>query len=262
MAAKIIEFPDAENATEGDGTVFQITATVLESDPPIWRRLLVPGQIDFEMLAEHLIIAFNWTGYHSYYFENGDDLYEDSQLIEQGSSLPDDGKNHYDASEKLLGDVLLPGEALEFVYDLGDCWSIAVEVEKEFLIDAMPYQFLPVCLDGARRAPVEDSGGMGGYENLCRVVANPDDPEYETMREWFADEVGEEFDPEFFVAFDLNSAYAYEMIDSLEDELLPNDPAELKQLCKMLMADKMALTAAFFAEQTSEDDEDEDDDWD
>ena len=39
------------------------------------------------------------------------------------------------------------------------------------------------CLGGARACPPEDCGGVPGYENLQRVLADPADEEYRDMKE-------------------------------------------------------------------------------
>ncbi len=42
------------------------------------------------------------------------------------------------------------------------------------------------CTGGERRGPVEDSGGIGGYTQLCEVFANPRHPQYEDLADWYA----------------------------------------------------------------------------
>ena len=51
-----------------------------------------------------------------------------------------------------------------------------------------------VCIDGARRCPPEDCGGVGGYERMLEVLADASDPEYRDMKTW----VGRGYDPEKF----------------------------------------------------------------
>jgi len=55
------------------------------------------------------------------------------------------------------------------------------------------------CLDGARACPPEDCGGVGGYENLLKILKNRKHPEHKSMKEW----LGRSFDAE---AFDLAKA--------------------------------------------------------
>ena len=52
----------------------------------------------------------------------------------------------------------------------------------------------PVCMAGKRRCPPEDCGGVYGYEDLLRVLADPEDEEHESTLTW----VGGSYDPEAF----------------------------------------------------------------
>ena len=52
----------------------------------------------------------------------------------------------------------------------------------------------PVCVDGARACPPEDSGGAWGYlEKLEALASDDDDEDTNSLREWMGD-----FDPEPF----------------------------------------------------------------
>ena len=57
----------------------------------------------------------------------------------------------------------------------------------------------PLCIDGKRACPPEDCGGASGYDELLRVLADPNDGEHDHMVSWAPDG----FDP---AAFDLVSA--------------------------------------------------------
>ncbi len=52
-------------------------------------------------------------------------------------------------------------------------------------------------VDGARRAPLEDSGGIGGYSDLLDALADPGHAEQEDLQAWVASTAGpwQEFDP-------------------------------------------------------------------
>jgi hypothetical protein len=53
-------------------------------------------------------------------------------------------------------------------------------------------------LAGARRGPLEDSGGFPGYEEILDVLADPAHPDHVEVAEWVADVTGTEepFDPD------------------------------------------------------------------
>ena len=43
----------------------------------------------------------------------------------------------------------------------------------------------PRFIEGARRAPPEDVGGLPGFEEFLMVMADPADEEHETTRTWY-----------------------------------------------------------------------------
>ena len=64
---------------------------------------------------------------------------------------------------------------------------------------------------GERRGPLEDSGGIHGYAEKLRILASPDDPEHEDVRDWVdgalaPGETG--FDPDALDVLRVNRALA------------------------------------------------------
>ena len=59
-------------------------------------------------------------------------------------------------------------------------------------VDGVQY---PKCIAGKRACPPEDCGGIGGYEVLLEIIANPSHEEYKGRMEWLE---GEFADPEHF----------------------------------------------------------------
>ncbi|MDQ0867869.1 hypothetical protein QFZ70_000342 [Arthrobacter sp. V1I9] len=54
-------------------------------------------------------------------------------------------------------------------------------------------------LDGARRGPLEDSGGFPGYEEIMDALADRSHPDHAEYSAWVADITGSDapFDPAF-----------------------------------------------------------------
>ena len=52
----------------------------------------------------------------------------------------------------------------------------------------------PPVLAGAHARPPEDVGGVSGYEDFLRIIADPVDPEYSDTKRW----CGNRFDPDWF----------------------------------------------------------------
>ena len=57
-------------------------------------------------------------------------------------------------------------------------------------------------------APLEDSGGVGGWEAKLEILEDPTDPEYEEVKEWlsgFGGDEEDEVDPAYFSKEDINA---------------------------------------------------------
>ena len=92
--------------------------------------------------------------------------------------------------------ALREGSKFSYTYDYGDNWEHSILVQKVLPHDQS--MSLPSCIGGKRNGPPEDCGGAYGYQNMLKVVSDPDDPEHESTMEWLG-----EYDPE---GFDLQSA--------------------------------------------------------
>ncbi|HEY5797419.1 MAG TPA: plasmid pRiA4b ORF-3 family protein [Bosea sp. (in: a-proteobacteria)] len=77
-----------------------------------------------------------------------------------------------------------------YTYDFGDNWEHTLTIEA--IGDADPGLDYPRFLDGARRAPPEDVGGIPGFEEFVEAMAKPRHPERKRLIEWF----GRVFEPE------------------------------------------------------------------
>ncbi|MDR3427902.1 plasmid pRiA4b ORF-3 family protein, partial [Silvimonas sp.] len=137
--------------------------------PQIWRRLVVPRDIPLEMFHELLQITMGWTNSHLHKFvtaegtsfrlvtDDGFDGLEEDEADEDGATL----------------DMLIAatGDSFQYTYDFGDDWTHTVKLEKSLPFYAVP--MAPICLDGANAVPPEDCGGVSGYRDLRKVLANP-----------------------------------------------------------------------------------------
>ena len=172
--------------------VYQIKVTLKGSKPPIWRRVLVQGDVTLAELHQVLQAVMGWWNAHLHQFTVGGTYY--------GEPHPDyfGYMEMRDESEFTLNDIA-PGEGFKFLYeyDFGDSWEHVLLVEK--ILPPEPDQQYPLCIKGRRACPPEDVGGVWGYYYFLEAIQNPDHPEHEDYLEW----ISEEFDPE---AFDLEAA--------------------------------------------------------
>jgi len=168
----------------------QVLVTIQEIDPPIWRRILIPSELKLD--RSHLIIqgALGWTNSHLHIFRAGGKAFE---------AIYDKSDEYEGSDETQIGlyDLLtMGGGAADYVYDFGDHWQHTIQLEERILFEQPR---VPTCLAGERACPPEDVGGIGGYERMLRVLADPTDDEYESFIEWLP----ENYSPE---AFSVDSA--------------------------------------------------------
>lgn len=153
-------------------------------DPPIWRRLAVPGPRTLHALHGMLQAAMPWQDYHLYQFDIGGTRYEDPNPDDRDPSAPDPRAVTLDQLD------LVPGGRFRYTYDFGDDWLHDLTVEG--VVPLPPDFLLPVCLGGARACPPEDCGGVGGYEELVATLRRPQSAAAREYREW----LGRVYDPE------------------------------------------------------------------
>lgn len=182
------------------GEVLQLKLTLKDSKPPIWRRVLVPMDLNLGDLHDIIQASFDWYDGHLHsFYENGFGGTTYGPAIAE----MDYQKNE---AETLVSSVLKKEkDRLDYVYDFGDNWEVRIDVEK--ILDADGGQ-LPRCTGGRRMAPMEDSGGIGGWEAKLEILNDPDDPEYEEVAEWCEDfglDDGEEIDPAYFSKEEINA---------------------------------------------------------
>ncbi len=197
--------------------ILRIHVALAEIEPPIWRELEVAADLTFVQLHWALQRAFGWEGYHLFSFEVGDVAYGEDPEGELGFASPD----------RAIGEAVeRPGQRFVYVYDFGDDWRHAIEVRA---IETKPGRDA-TCLAGARACPPEDCGGVYGYQELLRILADPSDPDHADTMMWNSD-----VDPE---AFDL-AAVDLALTDPLGAPGFVDDPVEelLDLLCEEILPD-------------------------
>lgn len=179
--------------------IYQIKVTLAGTEPPIWRRLLVPANFTLEQLHDVLQAAMGWMECHLHEFRVGQRRFGEPYPEEEFMGMPDS----IDEGTVGLFDVLgRAGAKAVYTYDLGDDWEHNIKVEKVLPFDpGIPY---PVCVAGELQGPPEDCGGIGGFYNLLEAIRDPAHEEHEELLEW----VGGDFDPEAFSLDDVNRKLA------------------------------------------------------
>lgn len=171
--------------------LYQFKITLVDSQPPIWRRIQL-RDCTLDKLHERIQTAMGWTNSHLHQFKIDGECYGDHELL-------DDEFEEYDCIDsrqtKISEIVPKTGKRFRFLYeyDFGDCWMH--DVLFEGCLPAKKGQRYPICVEGERACPPEDVGGIWGYFDFLKVVANPDHEQHDEFKKW----VGR-FDPEQFDA--------------------------------------------------------------
>lgn len=171
------------------GRLYLLKIQLLDIEPAILRRFVVPAGITLDRLHDVIQIVMGWTDSHLHEFAIGNKRY---------TEYPESKEDGLACGRYRLGDLIKQkGRTFRYLYDLGDGW------EHELVLEESRY-FNPelrtelACLEGERSCPPEDVGGVHGYFEFLSVLKDPNHEEHESYMEWS----GGSFDSE---RFDLDS---------------------------------------------------------
>lgn len=187
------------NTANKSQEIYQIKVTLFGTDPPIWRRLLVPADLTLEQLHDVLQLAMGWEDCHMHEFRIGQQRFGKPDPMEQSFGGPRTASERTARLVTVLGRV---GAKAVYTYDFGDSWEHQIVVEKRLAPE--PGRAYPACLAGERHAPPEDCGGIPGFYNLLEAIGDPAHEEHEELLGW----LGDGFDPEAFSVDEVNRRLA------------------------------------------------------
>ena len=161
----------------------RVKASLRQIRPPIWRRLVLPGELTLAELHELLQTAFGWYDGHLHHFRDAEERYfGDPETLDRDME---------DERDVRVADVLFrKGQRLLYEYDFGDGWEHELVVEE--LLDVG--EPAPRCLAGRRAGPPEDCGGPWGYADLVAALEDPRHERHGELNEWYPHFAPNEFD--------------------------------------------------------------------
>jgi hypothetical protein len=185
--------------------LLRLRVSIVGSDPAIWRLLEIDPSLALDSVHEVIQTAMGWRDSHLHSFTDTDPFIRlravNGHVREPRRWVPldllEDNDDDLPETDWTLGQVLTPESGpLFYEYDFGDGWMHRLELTGTLPMPAnAPGARL---VDGARRAPLEDSGGIYGYHDLLNALADPGHEKHNDLQDWVAWTAGpwQEFDPE------------------------------------------------------------------
>lgn len=171
----------------------QFKVTLDGTDPPIWRRLLVPRNATLKRLSDVIQVSMGWTGIHMHRFK------QDGR--EFGTMHPFVPLYLEDDSRFAITYLWQrPGEVVPYEYDFAVHWEHTILLER-----VVPGEDSPSgtrCVDGARACPPEHCRGVTEFQRLLGTLWNSTQPRHQFLRNL----AGREFDPGQFDIAAVNKA--------------------------------------------------------
>jgi hypothetical protein len=183
------------NAVAKPQEIYQIKVTLRGTDPPIWRRLLVPADLTLEQFHYVLQLAMGWEDCHMHEFHIGQQRFGQPDPMERAFGGP---RTASERTARLFNVLGRAGAKAVYTYDFGDSWEHKIVVEKRLAPESG--RAYPVCLTGERHCPPEDCGGIPGFYDLLEAIRDPEHEEHQELLDW----VGGGFDPEAFSVDEVN----------------------------------------------------------
>lgn len=189
----------SKTRASGEIPLYQLKVTLEWSEPAIWRRVIVRGNMTLKRLHDVIQVVMPWTNSHLHQFIAG----KGNAATYYGkphSSFDDMGPEMLNEKRYHISDLAPAAKRkLIYEYDFGDGWEHQIVVEKILPPDATFKH--PRCLAGENACPPDDCGGIPGYYRLLEVLADPKDEEHESMKEW----IGGPWDPTRFNIEEVNA---------------------------------------------------------
>lgn len=179
---------------------YQIKITLVDSEPLIWRRVIVPAEITFKRLHDIIQFPMGWKDYHLYDFnikeENlritcDKEVFGEYEFYSKMKLTKENVPHGFIANilkvkSKLSSKVkidkyLTKGNSIEYIYDFGDYWKHDITLEE--IVEDYECGY-PTCVEGEGACPPEDVGGIPGYAEFLEVMKDKNLSEHERLKDW------------------------------------------------------------------------------
>jgi hypothetical protein len=157
--------------------VYEIKISLVGASPLVWRRIQIYEGASLRTLHHAICDVMGFKQYHLWLFKINNEEYGNPDYDYDFQAWHDDSKLKIKNVAKIQ-------RSFTYLYDFGDGWEFEVEIENS--LDADSNEKYPLCLAGENAAPPEDVGGIGGFAEFKKAIANKKHPRHREMRDWFA----------------------------------------------------------------------------
>ena len=141
--------------------VYSIKISLDGIKPPIWRRVIVPG-LTLEQLHQVIQIVMGWEDCHLHGFE-----------VRRICVPTLEDRAEIDERSITIGQLYAAKvKKFRYTYDYGDDWRHTIHIESR--LPATGERVTPHCVAGRGESPIEDLGGVDGWQKLIDAMRNPD----------------------------------------------------------------------------------------
>ena len=151
------------------GFVYQFKIVLLDTEPPVWRRIQLRADCSFWELHVALQDAMGWLDYHLHLFKVVHPVKGVGEIGIPSEDDADFGWTILPGWRQKVSDWMSTesgGNTADYQYDYGDNWCHKVVLEK--ILPREKGVKYPRCVDGKRACPPVDCGGVWGYEEICQ----------------------------------------------------------------------------------------------
>lgn len=179
---------------------YKIKIELRDSEPLIYRRVIVPSNISFEKLHNIIQQSMGWSNSYLYDFNIKEENlrvtcdkeaiseYEFYSKLKLNEKNDPNGfiRNMLKIKPKLSNEVSIDfylnrSNKIEYVYDFGDYWKhdiILEEIIEDYVDDYHK------CVEAEGNCPPEDIGGIEEYIEFLEVINDKNHPDYANVALW------------------------------------------------------------------------------
>lgn len=169
-----------------------LTITFNELQPQITRKVVLPAGATFNRLHETIQKMTNFTDSHLYSFEfNNLIVTNDTERVGEAKRKSYQGTPVKSPTRLKIDAYIEDEKTCQYIYDFGDYWTMTITLED--IVEDYYFGF-PTLLVGQGTAPVEDVGGVEGFNEFLEAYQNEQHPEHVNMREWASHQNFNEYD--------------------------------------------------------------------